>query len=137
MQELRVFLGRVVVAKRQLKEVFYTTSEPDVKADVKQLVAAVIAVQRTLDELIELQRKSRLASKMLKDRKVELVLRKWSVGLPRRVTDYVDKKKKLKQEYLHRYQEVLLAYVEEIGRELSGWLIDIQSIRELPKTPRE
>ncbi|MFW9846012.1 MAG: hypothetical protein ACFFD6_04650, partial [Candidatus Thorarchaeota archaeon] len=61
----------------------------------------------------------------------------WRAGLPRRVRDYVTKRKKLEQHHLHRYQGVLLQYLEAMGTELVSWAEDIETLREIPRLPKE
>ncbi|MFX1369187.1 MAG: hypothetical protein ACFFAY_11350 [Promethearchaeota archaeon] len=137
MQELRDFLNHVIIAKRRLKEIYYTTRDSNVKADAKQLVVATITVQKSLEHLITLHRKSKIGKKVLEDRKASLTLRKWSIGLPKRVKNFVDKKKKMSPEHLRKFQENLLAYLEEIGVELTAWAEDIQTLSEIPRPPKE
>ena len=97
---LTKLLTLVMTAKRDLKRVYYTQRSKEAKLDSKELVAAIIGVQRLLEELIELNRKRRAAKKVLEDRKVELVLRKWSTGLPQRVKGFIEKSKKLELEVI-------------------------------------
>jgi hypothetical protein len=137
MQELRDFLNQVIIAKRRLKEVYYTTRDSNVKADAKQLVAATITVQRALENLIELRRKSKVGKRVLEDRKASLTLRKWSIGLPKRARDYAEKRKKLKPEHLRKFQENLLAYLDGIGMELTAWTEDIITLSEIPRPPKD
>ncbi|TFG34917.1 hypothetical protein EU527_01015 [Candidatus Thorarchaeota archaeon] len=135
--ELTRLLTQAMSAKRDLKHVYYTRKNKESKLDVKELVAATIAVQKLLEELSNLERKSRVAKKMLQDRKAELTLKKWYTGLPRRVKDFVDKSKNLEQQHLRKYQEVLLQYLEEIGKELAKWIEDIVTLAEIPRVPKE
>ena len=86
---------------------------------------------------MDLERKNRVAKKMLQDRKAELTIERWYTGLPRRVKDFVDKSKNLEQQHLRKYQEVLLQYIEEIGKELAKWIEDIVTVTEIPRVPRE
>lgn len=137
MQEMRELLNYVIKAKRELKEIYYTTRDENLKADAKELVAAIIAVQRTLEQILDLKRRSKTAKRVLSDRKAEMSVRRWSAGLPRRVRDYVAKRKKLEQHHLHRYQKVLLQYLEAMGIELVSWAEDIETLREIPRLPRE
>ncbi|TFF91374.1 hypothetical protein EU546_08715 [Candidatus Thorarchaeota archaeon] len=137
MREIRTFLGKVMTAKRELKEVYYTTRSPAKKEDAKEAVAALIGVQRLLEELIETWRKSRTAKRILSDRKAEVSLKKWTLGLPKRVNDYRSKTKKLDQDKLHRFQELLIRYVEDISENLAAWIEDIVNLSELPKPPRD
>lgn len=137
MRELRSFLGKVMNAKRELKEVYYTTRSPDKKEDAKEAVAALIGVQRLTEDLIESWRNSRTAKRILSDRKAEISLKKWAMGLPKRVEDYRSKTKKLDQEKLHRFQEVLVRYTEEISQNLAAWVEDIVNLSELPRPPKE
>ena len=136
MQELREFQNKTIIAKRDLKEAYYTTREESIKGDIKELVVAAIGLERTIDELIALRRKKKAAKRVLEDRKAKLSLRKWSVGLPKRVKDFKQKKNKVGYEHLHRFQEILLRYMEEIGVELSSWMLDIETLTGLPRPPK-
>ncbi len=137
MQEMQYFLNYVVAAKNILKEAYYTTQNEETKADTKQLIAALIGIEKTVEELLEMYAKHRLAAKLLKDRKAQLELRKWSVGLDRRAKDYVKRSTKLGQEHLHRYHETLRSYIDGIGLELAGWIVDLQTLDETPRPPSE
>ncbi|MFW9801573.1 MAG: hypothetical protein ACFFFC_02930 [Candidatus Thorarchaeota archaeon] len=137
MQEMRELLNYVIKAKRLIKEIYYTTRNESLKADAKELVAAIIAVQRTLEHILVLKRRSRTAKRVLGDRKAEMAVRRWSAGLPRRVRDYVEKQKKLEQHHLHKYQVVLLQYLENMGKEIVAWAEDIDMLREMPRIPKE
>ncbi len=137
MRELRTFLGKVMNAKRELKEVYYTTRNRAKKDDAKEAVAALIGVQRLVEDLIETWRKDRTAKRILSDRKAEVSLRKWALGLPRRVDDYKSKTGKLDQDKLHRFQEALMRYMEDISDHLAAWIEDIVNLSELPRPPRE
>ncbi|MHA1903707.1 MAG: hypothetical protein ACXADL_03575 [Candidatus Thorarchaeota archaeon] len=136
MHELREFLTKVLESKRELKEVYYTTRNEDTKADAKELVVVTITLQKTVEDLLELKRKFRMATKVLTDRKAKLNLRKWKTGLPKRVKDYHKKNGKLPQEHLHRFQESLMEHIESISAELNNWVIDIETLRELPNVPK-
>ncbi|MFX0053591.1 MAG: hypothetical protein ACFFAX_09810 [Promethearchaeota archaeon] len=137
MQEMIELLNYVIKAKRLIKEIYYTTRNESLKADAKELVAAIIAVQRTLEHILVLKRRSRTAKRVLGDRKAEMAVRRWSAGLPRRVRDFVEKQKKLEQHHLHKYQVVLLQYLENMGKELVAWAEDIDMLREIPRIPKE
>jgi len=137
MHELRDFLLRILDAKRLLKRVYYSTKNRGTKDDAKQLVVAMISVEKTINELIEVRSKHKMADKILSDRKAELSLRMWSTGLPKRVKDYMEKANKLEPEHLHQYQESLLAYTDGVARELTSWLLDIETLSDLPHPPRE
>lgn len=130
-------LTQVMSAKRDLKHVYYTRKNKESKLDVKELVAAIIAVQKLLEDLSNLERKSRVAKKMLQDRKADLTLQRWCTGLPTRVKDFVEKSKNLEQQHLRKYQQALLQYIEGIGTELAKWIEDIITLTEIPKVPRE
>ena len=130
-------LTQVMSAKRDLKHVYYTRKNKESKLDVKELVAAIIAAQKLLEDLSNLERKSRVAKKMLQDRKADLTLQRWYTGLPTRVKDFVEKSKNLEQQHLRKYQQVLLQYIEGIGTELAKWIEDIITLTEIPKVPRE
>ncbi|RDE16845.1 MAG: hypothetical protein C4K47_00880 [Candidatus Thorarchaeota archaeon] len=137
MHELAGFLTRVIESKRRLKEVYYTTRDEDTKADVKELVAATISAQKAAETLLSECGKARLARKALEDRKAELVLRMWSTGLPERVTDYASRQRKLEQQYVHKYQQSLMEYIQDLVREMTSWLDDIKTLSSLPRVPRE
>lgn len=136
MHELRTFQTKIMTAKRELKESYYTTRNADSKADAKELVVASITLQKTVEDLITLRQKTKVARKLLEDRKATLSLRKWSTGLPKRIKDFKKKKKDMKQEHLHRFQESLLTYFDSIVNELNSWIIDIETLADLPKPPR-
>ncbi len=137
MQEMRDLLNHVIIAKRQLKEIYYTTRDESMKGDAKDLVAATIGVQKLLEQLLETRRKSRVAKRVLGDRKAELALRRWNAGLPRRARNFFVKQKKMEQQHLHRYQQSLLEYLNSIGTELAAWVEDIETLREIPRLPKE
>ncbi|MGQ4910765.1 MAG: hypothetical protein ACP6KW_01215 [Candidatus Thorarchaeota archaeon] len=134
--ELNRLLTHVMTAKRDLKRVYYTARNEDSKFDAKQLVASTITVQKLLEELLTLNRKRRVARKMLGDRKAELQIRRWSDGLPKRVKGYVQKSKRLDQAHLRKYQEPLLQYIDRIAEELAKWIEDIHGVAEIPRIPR-
>lgn len=134
---LTKLLTLVITAKRDLKRLYYTQRSNETKLDAKELVAAVIGIQRLLEELIDLKRKRKAAKKVLEDRKAELTLRKWSTGLPQRVNGFIDKSKKLEQQHLTKYQQSLLDYLNSMGQELAKWIEDITTIVEIPKIPKE
>lgn len=134
---LTKLLTLVMTAKRDLKRVYYTQRSNETKLDAKELVAAVIGVQRLLEELIDLNRKRRAAKKVLEDRKAELTIRKWSTGLPQRVNGFIDKSKKLEHYHLTKYQHSVLDYLNEIGQELAKWIEDIKTLVEIPKIPKD
>lgn len=134
--ELNRLLTHVMTAKRDLKRVYYVARNQDTKFDVKQLVASTITIQRLLQELVTLRRKSRVARKLLDDRKAELQIRRWSDGLPKRVKDFVEKSKKLEQSHLRKFQQALIQYIDSIGEELAAWIEDIHQVAEIPRVPR-
>ncbi|MFQ5833291.1 MAG: hypothetical protein ACE5H4_11345 [Candidatus Thorarchaeota archaeon] len=134
---MRDLLNHVILTKRQLKEMYYTTRNESMKGDAKELVASTIAVQRLLEQLLETRRKSRVAKRVLSDRKAELALRRWNAGLPRRARNFLVKRKKIEQQHLHRYQQSLLEYLNGIGTELAAWVEDIETLREIPRLPKE
>ena len=129
MRELRQFLTHVITAKRKLKEIYYTTRDADLKVDMKELVASTIGIQKTIEDLVKLSQKSKIARKVLEDRKVSLTLRKWSVGFPKRVSTFVKRKKKMSREHLSRYYDSLLEYIQGISEELTAWVLDIETLR--------
>jgi len=129
-------LTQVIAAKRDLKQIYYTSRNKESKFDAKELVAATIGVQKLLENLVDLSRKRRIAKKVLDDRKAELTIRRWQVGLPKRVKDFVDKTKNLEQQHLTKYCESLLLYINSIGQELAKWIEDINTLVEIPKPPR-
>lgn len=134
--ELTRLLTHVMTAKRDLKRVYYTTRNVDTKFDVKELVAATITLQRLLDDLRTKRRTIRAAKSTLEDRKAGLTLRRWSTGFPRRTKDFVTKSKKMDQQHLRKYQQVLLEYINSISNELVKWIEDIESLRGLPRPPK-
>ncbi len=135
--ELLKLLSSVVAAKRDLKQVYYTSRDKESKIDAKGLVAATIGVQRLLEELVDLSRKKKIAKKVLSDRKAELMISRWSIGLPKRIKEFNEKAKSLEQQHLTKYAESLLQYIESIGQELAKWIEDIITLTEIPKPPRE
>jgi hypothetical protein len=135
--ELENFLTRVMTSKRTLKEVYYTTRDSETKFDAKELVVATISLQKTLEDLLKMKRKVRAARKVLEDRKAVLSLSKWTKGLTRRVDSYTKKKGKFKQDHLHKYQDSLLEYIEKINEELAKWVIDIETLSEIPRLPKK
>lgn len=135
MHELRDFEAQVRIAKRELKEVFYTTRNEDTKSDAKLLVANMIALQKSIERIIELRRTTKATLVVLGDRKAKITLKKWSTGLLRRVRQFKNKKGKLRQEHLERFKDSLLKYITEISDELNDWIIDIETMAELPKPP--
>jgi len=135
MQEMRHLLNQVISVKRELKEIYYTTRNESTKADVKELVASTIAVQRILEQLLETRRKSRMAKRVLSDRKAELALRRWNAGFPRRARDFLRKRKNIEQQHLHRYKNSFQEYLENMGNELVSWSEDIETMREIPRLP--
>ncbi len=134
---MRYLLNQVISFKRELKEIYYTTRNESTKADVKELVASTIAVQRILEQLLETKRKSKVAKKVLSDRKAELALRRWNAGFPRRARDFLTKHKKVEQQHLHRYKQPFLEYLENMGKELVSWSEDIETMREIPRLPND
>ncbi len=136
MKELRTFLGDVLSAKRDLKEIYYRTRNKDTKADLKELVVAAIAIQTTAKELLELRLKSRVAKQVLNDRKAILSLKKWKSGLPKRVKDFKKKSSKLPQEHLTNFHHQLLKYMNDIAKTLNDWIIDIETLTDLPEPPK-
>ncbi len=136
MHELREFEAQVRIAKLNLKEVYYTSRDESTKADLKELVAGTIMIQKSIERIIELRRKTRAARIILNDRKAQMTLRKWSNGLAKRVNDFKKKKGKLRHEHLHRYQEILFKYIQSIGESLNDWIIDIETMADIPKPPK-
>ena len=84
-------LTHVMIAKRDLKRVYYTSRNEDAKLDAKELVAATITLQKLLEDLIAKRRTIRVAKKILEDKKAELSLRRWSTGFPKRAKDFLSK----------------------------------------------
>ncbi len=125
-----------MTAKRDLKRVYYTSRNQDMKLDAKELVAATITLQKLLEDLITKRRTIRVAKKMLEDRKAELILRRWSIGFPRRAKDFLAKSKKLEQQHLRKYQQALVGYINGINDELVKWIEDIENLRGIPRPPR-
>jgi len=135
-RNLMNLLTQVIAAKRDLKQLYYTSRNKESKLDARGLVTATIGVQKLLEELIDLSRKRRIAKKVLADRKAELTIRMWSLGLPKRIKDFIDKAKNLEQQHLTKYCESLLQYIDSIGQELAKWIEDINTLAEIPKPPR-
>jgi DNA-directed RNA polymerase subunit F len=129
-------LTHVMTAKRDLKRVYYTSRNEDAKLDAKELVAATITLQKLLEDLITKRRTIRVAKKILEDRKAELSLQRWAIGFPRRAKDFLVKSKKLEQQHLRKYQQVLVEYVNGISNELVKWIEDIETLRGMPRPPR-
>jgi hypothetical protein len=123
-------------AKRDLKRVYYTSRNQEAKLDAKELVAATITLQRLLEDLITKNRRIRMAKKVLVDRKAELMLRRWLIGFPKRVKDFISKSKKLEQHHLRKYQQTFLTFINGISDELTKWVEDIETLREIPRLPR-
>jgi hypothetical protein len=123
-------------AKRDLKRVYYTSRNQEAKLDAKELVAATITLQRLLEDLITKNRRIRMAKKVLVDRKAELMLRRWLIGFPKRVKDFISKSKKLEQHHLRKYQQTFLTFINGISDELTKWVEDIETLREIPRPPR-
>ncbi|MFW9960848.1 MAG: hypothetical protein ACFFDV_07515 [Candidatus Thorarchaeota archaeon] len=135
-RDLMKLLTQVIAAKRDLKQIYYTCRNKESKLDAKELVAATIGVQKLLENLIDLSRKRRIAKKVLEDRKAELTIGRWLIGLPKRIKDFVDKSKNLEQQHLTKYGESLLQYINSIGQELAKWIEDVNTLVEIPKPPR-
>ncbi len=136
MYELREFQTRIAMAKRDLKEIYYTTRDEGKKADSKRLVVTIISLEKTAERLIELRRKTKTSRRVLDDRKAKLNLKKWSIGLPKRVRDLKDKQK-LEYEHFRRFLERLEKYIEEILDELNSWVVDIETLADLPRPPKD
>lgn len=136
MHELARFLARVMECKRRLKQVYYSTKDESTKADAKELVAATISTQKSLEDLLTKCSNTKIAQKALQDRKAELVLQMWSTGLPERVHDYSSRYRKFAQEHMHKYQQSLLEYINGITTELVGWSNDIETLSKLPQLPQ-
>ena len=129
-------LSHVMTAKRDLKRVYYTARNQDTKFDAKELVKATITLQKLLEDLVTKRRTIRVAKKVLEDRKAELNLRRWSTGFPKRSKDFLKKSKKLEQQHLRKYQQVLVEYINGISAELRKWIVDIETMKGLPRPPR-
>jgi hypothetical protein len=123
-------------AKRDLKRVYYTSRNQEAKLDAKELVAATITLQKLLEDLIAKRRRIRMAKKVLEDRKAELIVRRWLIGFPKRVKDFISKSKKLEQHHLRKYQQTFLTFINGISEELTKWVEDIETLREIPRPPR-
>ena len=126
-----------MTAKRDLKRVYYTSRNQDMKLDAKELVAATITLQKLLEDLITKRRTIRVAKTMLEDKKAELSLRRWSIGFPRRAKDFLAKSKKLEQQHLRKYQQALVDYINGISNELVKWIEDIENLKGIPRPPRD
>ncbi|MFW9974124.1 MAG: hypothetical protein ACFFDQ_02500 [Candidatus Thorarchaeota archaeon] len=129
-------LTHVMTAKRDLKRLYYTSRNQDAKLDAKELVAATITLQKLLEDLIAKRRTIKVAKKILEDKKAELNLRQWAIGFPRRLKDFLSKAKKLEQQHLRKYQQVLLEYINNICAELAKWIEDIETLRGMPHPPK-
>ena len=125
-----------MTAKRDLKRVYYTSRNQDMKLDAKELVAATITLQKLLEDLITKRRTIRVAKTMLEDRKAELSLRRWAIGFPKRAKDFLSKSKKFEQQHLRKYQQALVDYINGISNELVKWIEDIENLRGIPRPPR-
>lgn len=137
MHELRNFLNGVITAKRKLKEVYYTAKHPDTKSDAKELIAATIQLEKAVEQLIDLNQTSKAARKVLNDRRAEINLRKWSEGFPKRAEAYAKKKKDLRHEHLHKYQETLIDYIQSLNDILTAWLTAIETVSGIPDIPKD
>lgn len=135
-RSLTRLLSYVITAKRDLKRLYYTSRNQDAKLDAKELVAATIALQRLLEDLIKKWQTMRVAKKMLEDKKAQLSLRRWSTGFPRRTKDFLAKSKKLEQQHLRKYQQSFLEYINSISNELTKWIEDIETLKGMPRPPR-
>ncbi len=135
-QSLTRLLTQVMSAKRDLKRVYYTSRNQESKLDSKELVAATITLQKLLEDLIAKKRRIRLAKKMLEDRKAELMVRRWVIGFPKRVKDFVSKSQKLEQHHLRKFQQTFLTFINGISVELAKWVEDIETLKEIPRPPR-
>lgn len=129
-------LTHVMSAKRNLKRVYYTSRNEESKLDSKELVAAAITLQKLLEDLIVKKRRIRMAKKVLEDRKAELMLQRWVTGFPKRVKEFISKSQKFEQHHLRKYQQVLLTFINGISNELTKWVEDIETLREIPRPPR-
>lgn len=135
-QSLTRLLTQVMSAKRDLKRVYYTSRNQESKLDSKELVAATITLQKLLEDLIAKKRRIRLAKKMLEDRKAELMLRRWVIGFPKRIKDFISKSQKLEQHHLRKFQQTFLTFINGISVELAKWVEDIETLKEIPRPPR-
>ena len=135
MHELRDFQAQVRIAKRELKEIYYTTRNEETKSDAKTLVASLITIQKSIERIAELRRQVKETEIGLKDRKARMNLKKGSTGLTRRVADFKKKKGKLRQEHLERFKDALAKYISEIADALNDWIIDIETMADIPKPP--
>ena len=121
-------LTHVMSAKRDLKRVYYTSRNQEGKLDAKELVAATITLQKLLEDLISKRRTMRMAKKVLEDRKAELMLRRWLIGFPKRVKDFISKSKNLEQTHLRKYQQSFLTFINSISEEITKWIEDIETL---------
>ncbi len=136
MHELQKFLTSIISTKRNLKEIYYTTRSPSLKADAKKLVVTAISIQQLGEELLELWRRNKTARGILQDRRAQLTLVGWTKGLPKRVDVYKTRTRKLKGEHLVKYYDLITEYLDEIAKTLAGWVEDIKGLGELPRPPR-
>ena len=137
MHELQKFLTSIISAKRNLKEIYYTTRSPNMKADAKKLVVTAISIQQISEELLDLWRRNKTARGILQDRRAQLTLVGWTKGLPKRVEVYKTRTRKMKGEHLAKYYELITNYLDEIARTLTGWVEDIKGLGELPRPPKD
>ncbi len=136
MRELAEFMAVVDDAKRDLKEVYYTTRSERVKKGARELVALTVAVQRVAKGLLERASTSRLARGVLTDRHATARLETWRTGLPARVADYKRRARELRAGQLEPFQQALAKYIRTISEELTAWDEDIDTLEGLPRPPR-
>ena len=101
------------------------------------LVRSVITVQKIVEELMALKKKSKPARSVIEDQKATLILERWMKGLPKRIDDFKNKRKSIESKHLSRYSTSLMKYIDKIAEELTGWVLDIETLAELPKPPEE
>ncbi|MEM2141868.1 MAG: hypothetical protein QXS20_03035 [Candidatus Thorarchaeota archaeon] len=137
MDDLEEFLTSIVNAKRKLKMIYYTGRNSDQRNDAKELIAFLIELGTKADRLVQITSESPIARKLMSDRKAELELHRWSQGLLNRTSDYVSKAKDLSYEHAHRYQLVMMEYLETIESELSKWIEEIETATGVPRPPKD
>lgn len=137
MSKLREFYEEVLSAKGALKGAYYTTRDPGAKDKARLLVRSVITVQKIVEELMALKKKSKPARSVIEDQKATLILERWMKGLPKRIDDFKNKRKSIERKHLSRYSTSLMKYIDKIAEELTGWVLDIETLAELPKPPEE
>ena len=137
MSKLREFYEEVLSAKGALKGAYYTTRDPGAKDKARLLVKSVVTLQKIVEELMALKKKSKPARSVIEDQKATLMLERWMKGLPKRIDGFKNKRKSMESKHLARYSTSLRKYIEKIAEALTGWVLDIDTLAELPELPDE